>query len=223
MRISGANLYSALYSLNGLQGRRSSNFGLGSSLGTVYGGYQNSYKTNTYKLQKEAVGFRSIAEKLQDTDWEKEYKLSRKKSLQNQVCTFVEEFNQLYTQVQNISGSKNGSYGAQLKELVNDNKEKLSEIGICVNKDGSLSVNNTGLKKAKAADFMAVFSGAESLAGKAAVKSIYAEAQAMTITNSYGYGMYGYGSSGYGTYGITGLNGLYGASPYAGSYFDMLL
>ncbi len=210
MRISTANLYSALYSLNGLQGRRSSSYGIGSSLGTVYGSYQNSYKTNTYKLQREAVGFRSIAEKLQDTDWEKEYKLSGKKSLQNQVRTFVEEFNQLYTQVQNVSGSKNGSYGAQLRDLVNDNKEKLSGIGINVNKDGSMSVNNAGLKKAKASDFMKVFSGTESLAGKAAVKSIYAEAQAMTITNSYGYGMYGYGMYGYG-------------SPYTGSYFDMLL
>lgn len=223
MRISGANLYSALYSLNGLQGRRSSTMGLGSSLGGVYGSYQNLYRTNSYKLQKEAVGFRSIAEKLQDTDWEKEYKLTGKKSLQNEVRTFVEEFNQLYAQVKNVSGSKDGSYGAQFNELVYDNKEKLSEIGISIGKDGSLSVNNSGLKKAKAADFKAVFSGTDSLAGKAAVKSIYAEANALTNSSLYGYGNYGYGNYGYGAYGATGINSLYGSYPYTGSYFDMLL
>lgn len=229
MRISSANLYSALYGLSRIQGRGNNSAGYSSSLGGVYNNYQNLYRTSAYKLQKEAVGFRSIAEKLQDTDWEKEYKFSEKKALQNGVRTFVEEFNQLYSQVKNIQGSKDGSYGAQFQELVYDNKEKLSKIGVEIGQNGTLSVNNSRLKKAKAVDFKEVFSGPDSLAGKAAVKSIYAEARALAGVSTYGAGISGYGMYGYGAYGTAGLSSLHGVYhytggyPYTGSFFDMLL
>lgn len=160
--------------------------------------------------QKTGAGFRKIAEKLQNTDWSRDYRLSKKKELQNNVRTFAEEYNKLLTGVKNVSDGEGGTYGSRFTQLLRDNKEALSGIGLEVGTDGTLSVNGRTLKKAKADAFEAVFKGADSVAGKAAVNSIYAEAQNMlsSVGKLYGYGsMYGtglgiYGLGGLGTYGL---------------------
>lgn len=155
--------------------------------------------------QKMGAGFRKIAEKLQNTDWSRDYKFSKKKELQNNVRTFAEEYNKLLSGVKNVSDGAGGTYGSRFTQLLRDNKEALSGIGLELGTDGTLSVNSKTLKKAKTDDFEAVFKGADSVAGKAAVNSIYAEAQNMLS----GVGkLYGYGSA-YGTYGLGAL-GTYG-------------
>lgn len=160
---------------------------------------------NVSSAQKTGAGFRKIAEKLQNTDWSSEYRFSKKKELQNNVRTFAEEYNKLLSGVKNVSDGEGGTYGSRFTQLLRDNKEALSGIGLEVGTDGTLSVNSKTLKKAKADAFEAVFKGADSVAGKAAVNSIYAEAQSMLS----GVGkLYGYGSA-YGTYGL-GTLGTYG-------------
>lgn len=197
--------------------------------------------------QKMGAGFRKIAEKLQHTDWSRDYRLSQKKELQNSVRTFAEEYNKLLAGVKNVSDGEGGTYGSRFTQLLRDNREALSKIGLETGSDGTLSVNSRILKKAKAGDFEAVFGGADSVAGKAAVNSIYAEAQSMLsgVGKLYGYGsaygaglgtyglgalgMYGLGGLGgygYGAYGYgnSGLNSLYAAlSSYAGRYIDTQL
>ena len=238
MRISPANQYASLYAMNGMRTLPVGILGRSSYAKGVYTGYQKSYTGNVGQAQGRTAGFRKIAEKLQSTDWDKEYRLSGKKSLQNGVRTFVEEYNKMYSQVKSIPANTGGSYGVQLKELAGDNQRQLSAIGIESGKDGMLTINNAKLKKAKASDFKEDFSGSDSLAGKAAVKSIYAEAQAFTLSRmgSYGYtnggwygayglgspGLYGYGNS-LGMYGLGNSLGMYGSYPYTGRYFDMLL
>lgn len=167
--------------------------------------------------QKMGAGFRKIAEKLQHTDWSRDYKLSKKKELQASVRTFAEEYNKFLAGVKNISDGEGGTYGSRFTQLLRDNREALSKIGLETGSDGTLSVNSRILKKAKAGDFEAVFRGADSVAGKAAVNSIYAEAQSMLsgVGKLYGYGSaYGadlgtYGLGTLGTYGLGGL-GAYG-------------
>lgn len=236
MRISPANQYASLFAANrtrpvGIAGRSL----YAKKTGT---GYQKPYAGSADRVQGSTAGFRKIAEKLQNADWDKEYRLSGKKSLQNGVRTFVEEYNKMYSRMKSVPAYTGGTYGAQLKELACDNQRQLAGIGIECGKDGTLSINNARLKKAKASDFKDVFSGADSLAGKAAVKSIYAEAQAFSLNRmgSYGYGsgswygayglgglgLYGYGNS-LGMYGLGNSVGMYGSYPYTGRYFDMLL
>ena len=166
---------------------------------------------NVSSAQKTGAGFRKIAEKLQNTDWSSEYKFSKKKELQNNVRTFAEEYNKLLSGVKNVSDGAGGTYGSRFTQLLRDNKEALSGIGLELGTDGTLSVNSKTLKKAKADAFETVFKGADSVAGKAAVNSIYAEAQSMLsgMGKLYGYSsLYGYGSA-YGTDGL-GAPGTYG-------------
>lgn len=229
MRISPANQYASLYAMNRMRTLPVGTAGRSLYAKGVYTGYQKPYAGNSVQVQSEAAGFRKIAEKLQNTDWDKEYRLSGKKTLQNGVRTFVEEYNKMYSQMTGIPANTGGSYGAQLRKLAEDNQKQLAGVGIESGKDGTLRINNAILKKAKAADFKEVFAGADSLAGKAAVKSIYAEAQAFSLSRmgSYGYangdwyGAYGLGSMG--LYGYGSSLGMYGSFPYTGRYFDMLL
>lgn len=160
--------------------------------------------------QKTGAGFRKIAEKLQSTDWSREYRFSQKKELQNSVRTFAEEYNRFFSEIKNVSDGEGGVYGSKFKGLMQDNKEALAGIGLSVKGDGTLSVDSRTLKKAKADAFAAVFKGADSVAGKAAVNSIYAEAQraVLTVGKLYGYGTEAYGT-GLGAYGPSSL-GAYG-------------
>lgn len=168
---------------------------------------------NVSSAQKTGAGFRKIAEKLQNTDWSSEYKFSKKKELQNNVRTFAEEYNKLLSGVKNVSDGTGSTYGNRFTQLLRDNKEALSGIGLEVGTDGTLSVNSKTLKKAKADAFETVFKGADSVAGKAAVNSIYAEAQSMLsgVGKLYGYGS-AYGT-GLGAYGLGSL-GTYGLGAY---------
>lgn len=229
MQISPANQYASLYAMNRMRTLPVGTAGRSLYAKGVYTGYQKPYAGNAVQMQSKAAGFRKIAEKLQNTDWDKEYRLSGKKTLQNGVRTFVEEYNKMYSQMTGIPANTGVSYGAQLRKLAEDNQKQLAGIGIESGKDGTLRINNAKLKKAKATDFKEVFSGSDSLAGKAAVKSIYAEAQAFSLSRmgSYGYangGWYGaYGLGSMGLYGYGSSLGMYGSYPYTGRYFDMLL
>ena len=169
--------------------------------------------------QKTGAGFRKIAEKLQSTDWSREYRFSQKKELQNNVRTFAEEYNRFFSEIKNVSDGEGGVYGSKFASLMQDNKEVLAGIGLSVKGDGTLSVDSRALKKAKADAFAAVFKGTDSVAGKAAVNSIYAEAQraALAVGKLYGYGTGSYGA-GFGVYGLgaygLGSLGTYGAGAY---------
>lgn len=176
----------------------------------------NGSSLNVSSAQKTGAGFRKIAEKLQNTDWSRDYRFSKKKELQNNVRTFAEEYNKLLSGVKNVSDGAGSTYGSRFTQLLRDNKDALSGIGLEVGTDGTLSVNSKTLKKAKADAFETVFKGADSVAGKAAVNSIYAEAQSMLsgMGKLYGYGSaYGTGLGAYGTYGLGSL-GMYGLGAY---------
>lgn len=160
--------------------------------------HNNSFSLSA--AQKTGAGFRKIAEKLQSTDWSREYRLSKKKELQNGVRTFAEEYNRFFSEIKNVSDGEGGVYGSKFASLMQDGKEALAEIGLFVEGDGRLSVDSRILKKAKADALAAVFKGTDSVAGKAAVNSIYAEAQGAVsaVGKLYGYGAYGAGLGVYG-------------------------
>lgn len=161
--------------------------------------------------QKTGAGFRKIAEKLQSTDWSREYRFSKKKELQNGVRAFAEEYNRFFSEIKKVADGEGSSYGSKFISLVQDNRDVLAGIGLTVEGDGTLSVDSRALKKAKAEAFAAVFKGTDSVAGKAAVNSIYAEAQSAVsaVGKLYGYGAglggYGLGTYGAGTYGLGNL------------------
>lgn len=159
--------------------------------------------------QKTGAGFRKITEKLQGTDWSREYHFSKKKELQKDVCTFAEEYNRFLSEVKNVPDGGGGVYGGKFANLLQDNKTALAGIGLFAEPDGTLTVDGSILKKAKAEAFAAVFAGADSVAGRAAVNSIYAEAQGTlaAVGKLYGYG------AGLGAYGMGSL-GMYGTGAY---------
>lgn len=219
MNISAANLSSALYGMSRMSMLRNptgitGQAGLYDSLSRSF----SYYNKNNIGTQGIYDGFRDVTRKLQETDWDKSYRFSGKKRLQSTVNAFAEAFNGMLAKTSQAGGSL---YASRLKEQAFKSERLLSEIGLQVEKDGTLSVNGKTLKRASASDFKAVFEGADSFAGRTAVKSIYAQAQQLARNPGYGAGSYGTAGL-YGGYGAAGS--LYGmAYPYAGRYFDMFL
>lgn len=242
MNISAANLSSALYGIHsmGSLGRTSRSSSYQNPLytpGSIIGVSPTAAYGKTYAISKIGTEFRKAAQTLQETDFSKTYRFTGKKQIWNQVRTFAESYNSLLSNVSNATEKQ------KLKQPITDNRTVLAKVGLNLSDDGSLAVDNKALKKAKIADLTAVFSGAESPAGKMAVKSIYAEASAVAGSSVYPYGLnaYGLGNYGLGTYGLGAYGlGSYGLSSYGlgayalgnygmgslynlGRYFDMSL
>ena len=130
------------------------------------------------------------------------------KEVVSEVKSFVEEYNNMLRNMKNTGGTMNDLYAGQLKTSLSNYKEDLAAVGISAGRDGSLVLNEEALGKADISALKKAFGSTDSFVGKASVKSIYVEANAVSQQTKaqYSYGNYGsYG--GYGSY-----------SPYSSLY-----
>lgn len=106
------------------------------------------------------------------------------------IRTLIEKYNETRKQLENNTSSINTYYNQMLKQLVSKNSEELSKVGITVEKDGSMAVDESKLDAAKTDDLEAVF-GAQSeftqkLEYMAAHISDNAAAEIESLGNQYG-------------------------------------
>ncbi|MBO5293388.1 MAG: hypothetical protein J6B10_09440 [Lachnospiraceae bacterium] len=208
---------SALYTRGRNTSRRVSglsNSGLRSSAGTGQIG-QTLYK-NT---QKAASGLRGHTEKLlasgENSLFKKAEETGSTSAITSEVKEFAADYNQMVTNMKKTGGSMNNIYLTQLGSYVAAAQTELAAIGITANKDGTLAIDKKKLEAASAEDLQKVFDGSTSFAGKVSVKSIYAEANAVSSLASQSNPYY----SGYNSYG--GYSNDY-SSAYSASYNSML-
>ncbi|NLL80542.1 MAG: hypothetical protein GX234_12315 [Clostridiales bacterium] len=159
--------------------------------------------------QKAASGLREHAEKLletgEDSLFSKAVKDQNTEKLTGEIREFVEDYNRMITNMKKTGGSLNNIYLTQLETYVSEAKTELSKVGITAKKDGTLAVDTEKLEKAAVDELRALFDGTSSFAGKVSIRSIYAEAGAVSSmanqSNPYysGYNSYGsYNNTGYG-------------------------
>lgn len=71
----------------------------------------------------------------------------------------VEAYNNLLTASKSGAGAIEKLYAATLKEAASDNEEELKQLGITINNDGSLSVNEEKLSKISYDTFKSIIGG----------------------------------------------------------------
>lgn len=115
-------------------------------------GLSKTEKTKYEKQEKAAGELDTIAQKLsasgKDSIWEKVKKSGDTTEITKQAQELVEKYNKLLESMKDTSGALNEFYKRSLKDLPDQHKEALAEIGITVKKDGSLEIDQEKLKGA---------------------------------------------------------------------------
>ncbi len=88
------------------------------------------------------------------------------KQLLQETEALAEKYNQMLSVLQKNGGTMELFYADALKEAVRDKKDVLENIGVTIEKDGSLKVDKDKMKSASAEDFEKALGGDESLAGR---------------------------------------------------------
>lgn len=210
--LSRSNKKSVANSFSSILGNYGSRYGSSrSSFGINALNNQNNYLsgkaytsgTQLYKnyetIQNSAKELRTHAQRLSEDGnkslFAKAEKSGSTEDIVKEVKGFVEDYNAMVNGMKDTKNTVDTIYKKQFTEMVDSYKSQLSAIGITKASNGSLKVNETQLKDANLEQLQEVFSGSTSFGSKAAVKSIYVEANA--ASNKSSASKYG----GYGTYG----------------------
>lgn len=120
-----------------------------------------------------------------------------KDEIYNALSSVVKNYNALITNTDKSANSNVVSQASYLKTLVNGNKSAFSRIGITVNSDKSLSIDEEKFKEADMANVKSLFDGAYSFAEKMTdrVNSIYRYATQGDALNKSTYNSSGSGIS----------------------------
>ncbi|MDE6686544.1 MAG: flagellar filament capping protein FliD [Lachnospiraceae bacterium] len=118
-------------------------------------------KTKYEKQEKAAEELDTIAQKLsasgKDSIWEKVKESGDTTEITKKAQELVEKYNKLLESMKDTSGALNEFYRRSLKELPDQHKEALAEIGITTKKDGSLEIDQEKLKGASLEQLEKVF------------------------------------------------------------------
>lgn len=118
-------------------------------------------KTKYEKQEKAAEELDTIAQKLsasgKDSIWEKVKESGDTTEITKKAQELVEKYNKLLESMKDASGALNEFYRRSLKELPDQHKEALAEIGITTKKDGSLEIDQEKLKGASLEQLEKVF------------------------------------------------------------------
>ncbi|MDE6714021.1 MAG: hypothetical protein K2K20_09815 [Lachnospiraceae bacterium] len=118
-------------------------------------------KTKYEKQEKAAEELDTIAQKLsasgKDSIWEKVKESGDTTEITKKAQELVEKYNQLLESMKDTSGALNEFYKRSLKELPDQHKEALAEIGITTKKDSSLEIDQEKLKGASLEQLEKVF------------------------------------------------------------------
>lgn len=115
-------------------------------------GLSKTEKTKYEKQEKAAEELDTIAQKLsasgKDSIWEKVKESGDTTEITKKAQELVEKYNKLLESMKDTSGALNEFYRRSLKDLPDQHKEALAEIGITTKKDGSLEIDQEKLKGA---------------------------------------------------------------------------
>lgn len=115
-------------------------------------GLGKAEKTKYEKQEKAAGELDTIAQKLsasgKESIWEKVKESGDTTEITKKAQELVEKYNKLLESMKDTSGALNEFYRRSLKELPDQHKEALAEIGITTKKDGSLEIDQEKLKGA---------------------------------------------------------------------------
>lgn len=99
-------------------------------------------------------------------------------AIYDKVKTFVDDYNNTLDAISSSETDSIASAGANMINLTNANADMLASVGITVNPDCSLSVDEEKFKSARISDVTSLFSGAGSYAYQIGAKATRVEVQA---------------------------------------------
>lgn len=112
----------------------------------------NAYKKNYEKQEKAADALGNCIGKFTDTGsgsmFEKAKASGDTSEIRKEVENLVSKYNNLNSAMKESSGTMDEFYKKRIKELLNGNKDALSAIGISIEGDGSMKLNQDTLKNA---------------------------------------------------------------------------
>lgn len=161
------------------------------------------------KLGENAEALRSSAKILGSTSkngiFENARRTGSKDAILSQAKQMVSGYNSTMSSIKNEDSSLTRVYRQLMENAATENSESLSNIGITVNKDKTLSIDETKLKNASIDDLEAVLGSKSSFTSRVGSMAENVSKNAIsTATNlSRAYGSYGISSSLYNSY--TGL------------------
>lgn len=128
--------------------------------------------SNYKKMEKSAQSLKEQAEKLAqtgDASFLEKFKNSEvKKEAYMAVEDYVKYYNASLSNLKKSPGMLDQYYGQMLQEAAGNNREQLQKIGITINKEGTMSVNQEKLYASSIEDIQNAFGGQGELASKTA-------------------------------------------------------
>ena len=91
---------------------------------------------------------------------------------------FTGDYNSLLESLSDLDTDKSANYSKELKSIISGQSEALQKVGITVDSNGKLVIDEGTLKNADKKELKDLFQGENSVAGKVADKSIYIGANA---------------------------------------------
>lgn len=167
----------------------------------------NSLADKYIKLGESAESLRSSAKVLGSTSkngiFENAKRTGSKDAIFSQVKQLVSGYNGAMSGIKNDNSSLNKVYRQLMENATTENSEFLSNIGITVNKDKTLSIDETKMKNASVDDLEAALgskSGFTSRVGSVAENvsrnAISTAASLNSVRNSYGASLFSYNTYG---------------------------
>ncbi|NLG04929.1 MAG: hypothetical protein GX567_14020 [Clostridia bacterium] len=162
-----------------------------------------SEKKSIYEtLSKESATLSTLASKLQnegeDSLFAKAEASGDKKELLATINSFIEQYNQIYTDLNTAGGEVNTLYAKILKEFATQNSEKLSAVGITQKNNGTLAIDAKTIEKADLAELKGVFKESGSFGAGVADTNEKVAANAKTYMDYFNGTSYGALSNAYG-------------------------
>jgi len=137
---------------------------------------QNAAKKSKYeKIEKSADKLSIQAEVFVKSKTNGMFEKAKESGDTSEICKnvegLVEDYNELLDNMKNDTSALNLFYCQGLKEIIEENKEALQEVGISIKNDGAMKIDKDKLKTASCESLEKVFGSEGSLASKLAFVS----------------------------------------------------
>ncbi|MCH5261364.1 MAG: hypothetical protein J1F42_00460 [Lachnospiraceae bacterium] len=119
-------------------------------------------KTSDSKMASSASTLYKTLEKLGNTTFDSDHK----DSVYDALSAFIKDYNALLKDAEKSENTKVTNQVDYLKNLISNNKSAFAKIGITVNSDKSLSIDEDKFKEANMSDVKSLFEGSYSFAEK---------------------------------------------------------
>lgn len=133
-------------------------------------------------VKKSASSLKASATVLSETGADSIFAKAEESGDYSDVISLIERFtgdyNSLLESLSDLDTDKSANYSKELKSIISGQSEALKKVGITVDSNGKLVIDEETLKNADKKELKDLFQGENSIAGKVADKSIYIGANA---------------------------------------------